>query len=472
MTTEFPVRYAGPHVIKSLLIEENISCRVIDFVQTLSIETLKDLIQKNISDETLVLGFSTTFWNTRTAKSTKKELTYIISDKLVAFINELKTKFKKLTVCVGGANAKRVASSNSIVDACFEGYSDDSFLDYVHSLNNKKSVLATEYINDTCKVFKTASLPTRNRNGSKIVFNEYDYVTNKEPLPLELARGCIFKCKFCNYPNIGKTKLDYIRDISEVKEDLIRNYENHGTTIYNFLDDTYNDSVFKLESFGNMIATLPFKIQYTCYLRADLLCRFPEMTSLLKDTGLVSCFFGIESLHREASRLIGKGWSGSEAKDYIPELHHNIWKKSVNTQMGFIVGLPKETVESVENTFEWLTQNKLNGVFYGLNLNSPYLDSQSELTKNSESYGIAGNYLKWVSDYFDSNTAAALANKLNAEHSKYRLIDNWRHTSFLALGFSQDTLMTQSGVSLEKEAYSLGKDILEKYQRNLLNEVR
>jgi radical SAM superfamily enzyme YgiQ (UPF0313 family) len=28
-------------------------------------------------------------------------------------------------------------------------------------------------------------------------------------LPIEIARGCIFKCKFCSYPLNGKQNLDF-----------------------------------------------------------------------------------------------------------------------------------------------------------------------------------------------------------------------------------------------------------------------
>ena len=62
-----------------------------------------------------------------------------------------------------------------------------------------------------------------------------------ESLPIEMARGCIFKCKFCNYPLIGKRKGTYIRDMNEIRDELIETWETKQVDTFYITDDTFND---------------------------------------------------------------------------------------------------------------------------------------------------------------------------------------------------------------------------------------
>jgi radical SAM superfamily enzyme YgiQ (UPF0313 family) len=45
-------------------------------------------------------------------------------------------------------------------------------------------------------------------------------VVNQQVLPLEVARGCIFRCKFCAYPMNGKQQLDFVRSESQLMYEL------------------------------------------------------------------------------------------------------------------------------------------------------------------------------------------------------------------------------------------------------------
>ena len=95
-------------------------------------------------------------------------------------------------------------------------------------------------------------------------WTEQDGIIPDEPLPLDISKGCIFACAFCQYPHIGKTKFDYIRGMNYIEDELRFNYEKFGTTKYYILDDTFNDSVYKMQASKEMTDRLPFKIRYGC----------------------------------------------------------------------------------------------------------------------------------------------------------------------------------------------------------------
>lgn len=462
----FPVRYAGPHALKTLLQDEGISARVLDFVQVLEWSQVSAILGRWITEDTLVLGLSTTFWIHR-GKTSATFTRHSIEGEFLDIILRIRARFPRLKICVGGANSSYVSRTTDAVDACFIGYADDSFVDYCHALKAGRPQFAAETIG-RARVYRAPPAVRRNKNGSSIRWNHEDHVMKEEVLPLETARGCIFKCKFCSYPNIGKTKLDYLRDNAEIRDDLIRNYEMFGTTVYNFLDDTYNDSLQKVSDFADMVARLPFKIRYTGYLRADLIYRWPETAAMLLESGLVSTFFGIETLHPRASLVVGKGWSGKHARDYVPELTHNIWKDQVNVQMGIIIGLPGEDQDSVMSTYDWVESNKLNAIFYSLKLTGDDSVWRSEFDINAEKYGIRRTPTGWVGEHFDSSSADRLATEINEKHRPRRRVDNWIHTSMLAMGVPQSDLMRFNTHEILRAANPMSEMMVDEYVKKCL----
>ena len=73
-------------------------------------------------------------------------------------------------------------------------------------------------------------------------------------LPLEVARGCIFKCNFCSFPLNGKGKGEAIRDFSYIRDELIENYELYGIEDYWLTDDTFNDD--NMDKFRDSLTNL------------------------------------------------------------------------------------------------------------------------------------------------------------------------------------------------------------------------
>jgi hypothetical protein len=179
-------------------------------------------------------------------------------------------------------------------------------------------------------------------------FEKEDNIIHGEVLSIEVSRGCIFKCKFCNSRMTGKKKNDYIKKHYTIKDEFIRNYEEYGITKYVYVDDTHNDNVEKLTRLADVVQSLPFQLEYSAFLRIDLIRAFPEQYQLLKDGGLRGAYFGIESLNYESAKAIGKGLHPDKV---VEELHRFKDKMpQVGTFGNFICGLPYETKETVA---EW-----------------------------------------------------------------------------------------------------------------------
>lgn len=408
-------RPAGAFRIRTFLEQHNYNIEVIDFFDSFTTSELNRLLQRFVSDKTLFVGVSVTFFNNFT--------------KINDLFSIVKNKYPKIKTIIGGTETNlHIHEKNSLniklVDRIIWGYAETTILHYLDFLTKKRldSINWVPY-HGTYAIDAEANYGTDSRDLT-IEWKDSDIV-NRHVLPIEISRGCIFKCKFCQFPLLGKKKNDYIRNETNITQELIKNYEKYGVTTYTFQDDTFNDNVVKLEKVADAIAKSNIKIKYAAYLRSDLLARFPETISMLVDTGLISAQFGIESLKEQTRKLIGKGGDLEKQFDAIKRLKTigNVW-----TGTGLIIGLPYETEDDIYKTHEWfLNQNEIyfnRWQFHGLYIRTNSMTRLSEFDREYAKYGykllpvpeLCIN-AHWINDSINmtSQSAVALADTLNQE---------------------------------------------------------
>ena len=277
-------RPAGAARMRTFLGEHGYNIEVIDYFGEFTLEELKQVYDKYISKKTLFIGASITFLYS--------------FEKMSEMFRYVKDKYPWVKVLLGGNETAMIGLDFSTVDNILWGYSEQAMLHYVKFLSKK-------LLNDLpwvpykgTKSIDAERLYTNDTNDLTIKWLHSDGIKNNF-LPIEISRGCIFKCAFCSYKLNGKKKLDYLRNAKLVAEELMDNYNRFGITKYYFLDDTFNDSNSKLEALHSEITKLPFKIEFWTYLRADLLARYPEQMKLMKEMGLRHAFFGIETFNND-----------------------------------------------------------------------------------------------------------------------------------------------------------------------------
>lgn len=357
------IRAIGAYQVASRLRNHGYTVQVIEhfpFIFNKDDDTLSKIIKKYVDHTTIWIGFSSTFFENNLeiinrsvflnpVNFSLEKLNYIKS--LVYSINQ-KCKF-----VLGGSKSSFLKIPN-FIDYYVEGYSDDSVINLTKYLENKNPffqfVTNTDKSRSIINDRKAALFDFSNYNFS---WHPSDHIFKGEVLPIEISRGCIFKCAFCNYPLNGKKKLDFIKSPDVLLQEFKKNYDNYGTTKYVFCDDTHNDSVEKLEIlFDKVYSKLPFKISFSAYIRLDLLKAHPHTIDLLKESGISTCFFGIESMNYESNKTIGKGLK----PEYIVEtlnLLKNKWK-NVFKEAGFIVGLPYDSKETICNWLDLITSKE------------------------------------------------------------------------------------------------------------------
>jgi hypothetical protein len=367
------IRPVGPYQLANVLRQAGYTVQVIDqypWIAYQGVDTVIKLFEKFVGPETLWIGYSSTWFrkienlapgpDDHLPGGVMKRVEDIRENTLL-FTNEELTKIKSSVLArnpavkfvLGGARSTlgRIGQFSPLIDYCIEGYADNSVLRFSNWLSGKGDKPPTTINGDgTQSITNDHKATGFDYENFLFRWDDNDLVNPGETLPMEIARGCMFNCAFCSYPLNGRRKMDYLKNPEVLRAQFIDNYERFGTTNYFFLDDTFNDSVEKLQILHDEVfAKLPFRVSFGAFMRLDLVNAHRETIPLLRDMGLTGAFLGIESLTYESNKSIGKGIS----REKIIEILHILLKEWPDTILDgqFIMGLPHDSEESIR---EWL----------------------------------------------------------------------------------------------------------------------
>ncbi|THB73379.1 MAG: radical SAM protein [Gammaproteobacteria bacterium] len=343
---------AGMYRIATELRNNNYSVQCVDLFSVMDENTLFEILSTVISSDTKILGVATTFLR----DGLGGQYFGIPEAKFATIVEQLKTLNPNIKIIFGGSQVARHAFDEiepfkDLIDICVAGQGETAILAIMNHITNGTD-LDVETINGITFT-SDKKYPFELFNQSNIQYHPNDIIKKGESLCIEVARGCVFRCAYCFHDSARKSFGDMTKNADVLRQELIRNYELFGTTDYYIVDDTINDSMAKVEYLHKIFTNLPFKIHFTSFARLDLIWKHPEMADMLKEIGMVGVVFGIETMHQEAGRLVGKGLGEKRIKEAL-ETCKNSWKNDVHITANFICGLPKEPVESIRRTVDWL----------------------------------------------------------------------------------------------------------------------
>ena len=389
-----PVKGMGPYALATKLREAGYSVKVVDQLHWLlkvKKNELLDFVDKIIGENTLFCGFSCTFMNFVTEKGKAEDLGVRagitersrrqidprnkilgqfqyrrMSDIDNAIYHELETmetfrylldhikeKHSHVKLVLGGRgpNAEVMWRMNPF-DHWIQGLAETAVVKFTKELKDKVELPEIYRFDPEASMHDFHNMAP--------VFSKDDIVLPGEVLPMEISRGCRFKCKFCGFALIGRDpKADkYIRSEESIYRELKNNYDLFGTTRYFMMCDTVNESMDKLRAMERAINRLGVPIEWVGYLRLELLHAHPEQISLLRDIGIKYAHFGIETLNYESAKAVGKGIPTDRLLRLLEKLKET-WGHEVGLHSGFIVGLPHETPETLEHWCKMLLNGEV-----------------------------------------------------------------------------------------------------------------
>jgi len=427
----------GPYKIGHVLRKHGYSCLVINHLSDFTLEELQEIIDLTVTNDTYLVGFGTTFLRSVEVERNEHEPTPAYPDMPAntvfpqgkefenEFFKHLKNKNPKIKSVVGGTRAT-IDYANKNIDYACVGFSEISAVNLVNHLikgealrNNSKNIWGRIVIDD--------------RFAKDYKFQEEDMrweptdVVNHQFLPIEIGRGCVFKCKFCDYPMTGKKVLDFVKHEEILKQELEDTYKKYGIRHYTIVDDTFNDHPQKLESIRRVVKQLSFQPIFWAFLRLDLLHIRPETIPIIYDIGIRAMFFGIETLNPATGKAIGKGHDRNKQIETIKHIAKTY--PDVSMHGSFIVGLPYESVESCTTTSEMLNSQEIplsSWNFYPLYLFNPkQFAFNSELSLKFPEYGYedlgtpdSNLTINWKNEHMTHEDAKRLANEFIDESRK------------------------------------------------------
>jgi hypothetical protein len=447
------LRPLGAYAVANELRLHGFQTLVVNFITHMDCSSIEELIKKFVSDETLFVGYSSSLF-LDTISPDNPEYNFLpwspdFFKKINTFIKKINPKTQ---IVFGGANTKRLSNINlkyndSLgVDYVIHGYSEGMILDFVNNLKSGIPPQTTSRFSKLKEIdydFKGQKFNFRN---SLHTWALEDFISTGEALPLEVARGCIFKCKFCAYPLLGKKSNDssYIKLEENLEKEVTENYEKFKTLTYFIVDDTFNERTDKIEMLLRIRDRVKLDLNFVGYNRLDLIARKPEQLKLLKDLNFNGIFFGIESMHYPSAKSIGKGLRPEEIKDTLYKFKFEFPKSSITA--GFIIGLPFENQDTLETWVPWLFDKNCPidaAVFSPLHLTNN-THSQSEFDKNPTKYGYSLNdkYGGWTNDFWDKATCNSIAERIKwrlINQDKMKIPGTWA-VNLLKLGYRFDQL--------------------------------
>lgn len=167
---------------------------------------------------------------------------------------------------------------------------------------------------------------------------------------IDTSRGCPFNCSFCTIINVQGHKMRY-RPSGLVLKAIEENYAR-GIRLYFFTDDNFSRNPVWEEIFDGLIALRKQGIKIRFMMQTDTQAhRIPNFVEKAAQAGCYLAFIGMESVNPENLEAVGKRHNRTQEYEQMVEMWH---QHSVLVHVGYIIGLPFDSLESVRGDMEYL----------------------------------------------------------------------------------------------------------------------
>jgi hopanoid biosynthesis associated radical SAM protein HpnJ len=162
---------------------------------------------------------------------------------------------------------------------------------------------------------------------------------------LYTGRGCRSRCTFCLWPQtIGGHRYRTRSAASVAREIALGRDYFPGVREFFFDDDTFTDDLPRAEEIARKLGALG--VTWSCNAKANVPF---ESLRILKDNGLRLLLVGYETGNQQILNNIRKGTRIDVARRFTEDCH----RLGITIHGTFIVGLPGETRDTLENTIRF-----------------------------------------------------------------------------------------------------------------------
>lgn len=196
------------------------------------------------------------------------------------------------------------------------------------------------------------------------------------------SRGCLFGCRYyCRWPAVFDGSRFRARSPANVHEEVRWVKENMRETKEILFDEgTFTTIPKRVEEICSLIK--PLDVTWSCNARAEVPF---ETLKKMKEAGCRLVIVGFESANPEILKTIRKGVTLDRMEKFVKDCK----RVGILVHGTFMIGLPGETKETIENSFKFATRMDLDSIQFSVA--TPYPGTEF------------WNYLKEKGRLLDSN---------------------------------------------------------------------
>jgi anaerobic magnesium-protoporphyrin IX monomethyl ester cyclase len=201
--------------------------------------------------------------------------------------------------------------------------------------------------------------------------NKYGIVV----FPVYTSRGCTFWCNFCSAVRMfGRGyRMRSPKSVVDELEFLVKNFHAQQ---FSFLDDAFSVNQERVKEICLEIQRRNLKITWDCETRVDMVTR--ELLQLMKDSGCIAVWLGIEAGSQMVLDAMGKGYT----LETIKKTFKMVEEVGLMTVASVVLGFPEETPETLRETTKFVQDVNPDDVGYYIATPYPGTPMREEAIKN------------------------------------------------------------------------------------------
>jgi radical SAM superfamily enzyme YgiQ (UPF0313 family) len=220
------------------------------------------------------------------------------------------------------------------------------------------------------------------------------------PISIITSRGCPYSCIFCQGRRMVGKKIR--KRSAALIVDEIEHILSYGINRINVADDLFASDKAKVKEVCGEIQKRGLSFTWSAFARVNTVDR--ETLQTMKDTGCDSVSFGVESGNPEMLKRIRK----KITLDQVRQAVRLCTEVGMIAHTSFIVGLPGETVETLEETKQFAGSL---GSLYGYHFLSPF--PGTTVREEVDQYDLEILTHDW--SRYDANSAIVKTSRLSPE---------------------------------------------------------
>ena len=241
----------------------------------------------------------------------------------------------------------------------------------------------------TEKVWQKPTLGERS-----VLWDQLDLPFLNKTVQLRTASGCPFECAFCSYPKTDGGH--FAGEVGAIEAEFERIASLPGIEQVIFIDDTFNVPIGRFKKILRLVER--YSLQWYSFLRFQYIDE--EQTKMMKDSGCVGVYLGLESANDAVLANMNKRATRAQFQRGVSLLK----KYEIPMLAAFVLGFPGETEETVEENVKFIEQNEIE--FYSLK-EFYYMPHTSVHTKRLQ-FGLKGMGNEWRHNTMTSERATEL----------------------------------------------------------------